>query len=197
MKLVKILSSKENIYLNWGKYWGTPSDGELGNSKENKNCSCLQIADMSRIPGSLTQTWLIVLTDKSSPEHTFYQIWNGVKMVKNPLIHEVFAKKTSAFNPGHRCQIVVSESKIFPEKFTSHNNLNVAWKILNVIHVYVYSPQTLLPICQLRWLLVRKSKSANCPISELNSDRMKKWKWWTYITSIIVQKYCKFIIDGL
>ena len=48
---------------------------------------------MSRIPGYLTQTWLIVLTDKSSPEHTFYQIWNGVKMVKNPLIHEVFAKK--------------------------------------------------------------------------------------------------------
>ena len=69
-KLVKILSSKENIFLNWGKYWGAPSDGELENSKQNKNFSCLQIADMSRISGSLTQAWLSVLTDKSSPEHT-------------------------------------------------------------------------------------------------------------------------------
>ena len=53
-----------------GKYWGAPSDGELENSKENKNCSYLQIADMSRISGSLTQAWLSVLIDKSSTEHT-------------------------------------------------------------------------------------------------------------------------------
>ena len=41
-------------------------------------------------------------------------------MVKNSFIHEVLTRKTLAFNPGHRCQIVVNENKIFPEKFTSH-----------------------------------------------------------------------------
>ena len=66
-------------------------------------------------------------------------------MLKNSFIHEVFTRKTFAFNPGHSCQIVLNENKIFPEKFTSHYNLNLGCKILNVIHVYVYSLQTLLP----------------------------------------------------
>ena len=117
-------------------------------------------------------------------------------MLKNSFIHEVFTRKTFAFNPGHSCQIVVNENKIFPEKFTSYYNLNVGCKILNVIHVYVYSLQTLLPIWQLRWLLVKTLKLANRPNSKLNSDRMKKWKWWTYITCIIVLKCSKFIIVG-
>ena len=87
-------------------------------------------------------------------------------MLKNSFIHEVFTRKTFAFNPGHSCQIVVNENKIFPEKFTSHYNLNVGCKILNVIHVYVYSLQTLLPIWQLRWLLVKTLKLANRPNSK-------------------------------
>ena len=113
-------------------------------------------------------------------------------MVKIPLIHEVFARKTPAFNPGHSCRIMVSESKIFPEKFTSHNNFNVGCKILNVIHIDVYSLQTLFPICQLR-LKYHPCRGSPYRSPKKLSTQVLPWQLWPSDWLFPVMSYTSII----
>ena len=113
-------------------------------------------------------------------------------MVKNSFIHEVFTRKTLAFNPGHSCQIVVNENKIFPEKFTSHNNLNVGCKILNVIHIYVYSLQTLFPICQLR-LKYHPCRGSPYRSPKKLSTQVLPWQLWPSDWLFPVMSYTSII----